>query len=309
MMTQKYWTIDDSVIALGNTTDTAKSTEAQQMANDKLAPAYSNIYSSMVELMNINVEEGNSLDNELNILGIILIIVVVVVLVIGFVTSMNLGKFIAKGISNPLLALKNRLAAFEKGDLSSKFPIVDSKDEVKDITDISSSMAATLKAIIVDCDYVLGEMADGNYAVKSADEDKYVGEFAGIIQAIHQMNHRMNDTLKQIHDASEQVSVGSTNLAQALAEGATDQSASVEELQATIANITAGIERTSKSTENSYHQASEYADRADQSREEMTAMINAMSKINETSKRIGTIISDIEDIASQTNLLSLNASI
>ena len=38
-------------------------------------------------------------------------------------------------------------------------------------------------------------------------------------------------------------------------------------------------------------------------------MMNAMNRINETSQNIGNIISEIEDIASQTNLLSLNASI
>ena len=41
----------------------------------------------------------------------------------------------------------------------------------------------------------------------------------------------------------------------------------------------------------------------------MTAMVDAMTRINETSKNIENIISEIEDIASQTNLLSLNASI
>ncbi|MFR8131850.1 MAG: hypothetical protein ACLU90_10845 [Lachnospira sp.] len=46
-----------------------------------------------------------------------------------------------------------------------------------------------------------------------------------------------------------QVSAGSNNLAQAaqsLAEGATDQSASVQELQATIANIAEGVAKTSR---------------------------------------------------------------
>ena len=41
----------------------------------------------------------------------------------------------------------------------------------------------------------------------------------------------------------------------------------------------------------------------------MKAMVDAMTRIDETSKKIGDIISEIEDIASQTNLLSLNASI
>ena len=55
--------------------------------------------------------------------------------------------------------------------------------------------------------------------------------------------------------------------------------------------------------------AQQYADQADNSREEMKYMMAAMERINEASTRIGNIISEIEAIAAQTNLLSLNASI
>ena len=69
------------------------------------------------------------------------------------------------------------------------------------------------------------------------------------------------------------------------------------------------MERFAQSAEESYKQAEKYANEADNSRAEMSAMVNAMERINETSKKIGNIISEIESIASQTNLLSLNASI
>ena len=55
--------------------------------------------------------------------------------------------------------------------------------------------------------------------------------------------------------------------------------------------------------------ARKYANEADNSRAEMKAMVDAMARISDTSNKIGNIISEIEDIASQTNLLSLNASI
>ena len=52
-----------------------------------------------------------------------------------------------------------------------------------------------------------------------------------------------------------------------------------------------------------------YAKKADDSREQMTELVSAMNRIDETSKKIENIISDIENIASETNLLSLNAAI
>ncbi len=122
----------------------------------------------------------------------------------------------------------------------------------------------------------------------------------------------MTETLISIGDASNQVSAGSNELAnasQCLAEGATDQANSVVELHATISDITEAMEKSAANADESYTKAQQYADEADNSRQEMDTMMAAMNRINETSTRIGDIISEIESIAAQTNLLSLNASI
>ena len=307
-----YWAKENEVIALGNTPDAEQSTEAQTMMGDTLAPMYDEIYSQMVSLMNTNVDEGDSLDNMLNILGYVLLVVIIAVIVVSVIISTKLGVSIAKGISEPLVALQKRLVAFEQGDLSSDFPVVDSQDEIKDMTETAAEMAASLKEIIYDCNYILGEMSKGNYGITSKAKEKYVGDYAGLKDAMRNLRDLMIETLQKISDASDQVNAGSDNLAQAaqaLAEGSTDQSAAVEELQATIANIISGVEKSSAKTEDSYQEANKYATEADQSRVEMEAMMEAMARINETSQKIGNIISDIEDIASQTNLLSLNASI
>ena len=92
-------------------------------------------------------------------------------------------------------------------------------------------------------------------------------------------------------------------------EGATDQAASVEKMQATINELTSGIKSTAEELETAYNEASRYAEVAEGNRGDMEVLVQAMARINETSEKIGEIIVQIEDIASQTNLLSLNASI
>lgn len=308
----EYWEILDSVMEVGKTTDAESSLKAQQMAVDELSPMYDELYGDMVELMDLKVEGGKELESGLGILEIILFVVIVVLIVVGVLISNKLGRGIAKSIAGPLNALSERLRTFAKGNLSEPFPEVDSEDEVADMIREAKGMAEDLDAIINDAGTLLGAMADGNYAVRTEIEEKYSGDFAALIQAMRQMNHQMNTTLHQIGEASNQVSMGSENLAdasQALAEGATDQAGSVEELQATFANITEGVQKTAEHVEESYRQAQKYAAEADKSRGEMEAMVSAMNRINETSERIENIISDIEDIASQTNLLSLNAAI
>lgn len=108
------------------------------------------------------------------------------------------------------------------------------------------------------------------------------------------------------------VSAGALNLAeasQALAEGATDQAASAQQMQATIDEITNGLNNTVDQTNDAYAEAERVAGEAESSRNEMSVMVEAMNRISETSEKIGSVITEIEDIASQTNLLSLNASI
>lgn len=97
--------------------------------------------------------------------------------------------------------------------------------------------------------------------------------------------------------------------AQSLAEGATEQAGAVQQLQATITNITSMVDNTAEHTKNSSRQAQEYSAKADEGRTEMNHLMEIMEQINETSEKISNIIGEIEDIASQTNLLSLNASI
>ena len=208
--------------------------------------------------------------------------------------------------------LGNRLNTLAAGDFATPFPVVEADDEVAVMVREAREMSDKLNVIIDDISYVLGEMAGGNYAVTSSMLDRYTGDFEKLVVAMRGLRNQMTATLRSIAEASNQVSAGASNLAESaqnLAEGATDQAGAVQELQATIVNITETMERSAEDAEESYVQTQKYADEADNSREGMNTVVAAMKKIDDTSKKIGNIISEIESIASQTNLLSLNASI
>ena len=304
-LVQQYWDAEAQAMEIGASTDKEDSIKAQQMMNDTVDPLYEQVYSLTADLLDANVNEGDSLAARLSAISIIFLIVIVASIVSAFAQAMRMGSSIAKGIAVPLGALSDRFTTFAKGNLTDPFPIVDTHDEVADIIQTANEMKETLNIVIADCGKHLADMASGNFDIKSDCPEVYQGEFEKLLLAMRDMKNQMIVT-------SSQVSAGSTNLAEAsqsLAEGATEQAGAVEELQATITSITENIEKAADQAHESYVQAKQYADEADNSRAQMTAMVDAMTRINETSKNIENIISEIEDIASQTNLLSLNASI
>lgn len=309
---EDYWTTEQKAIDTGKTTDPGQSAKAQNIMIDEVAPLYDEIYSGMRDLMNTKVTEGDHLADTLSVVTLIFIIIIAVIIIVSILVSSKMGVSIAKGISKPLVALENRLSTFAQGNLHDPFPEVKSNDEVASIAATSTEMAETLNAVITDVGVLMEGMANGDYTIQSEHSDKYVGDFEQLLTAMRGMRDAMVHTIQMIGEASSQVSAGSMNLAessQSMAEGATEQAGAVQQLQATITDITSNIEQSADQAQIAYDQAKQYAAEAEDSSAEMKAMVDAMARIDETSKKIGNIISEIEDIASQTNLLSLNASI
>lgn len=307
-----YWDLSDQLIEEGSTTDQEISKKVQRREADELGPAYQVVYNDLKNLMNIYVQKGDQIESVLAVMEIIAEIIMIAVIILSVLSGRRLGNQIADGIAKPLRQMSERLKTFAEGDLDSEFPEYDAKDEVAEMIEMAREMADNLNVIISDSGRLLNEMADGNFAIATDHEERYTGKFNDLLIGIRNMNRKINDSLHQVEETAEQVSMGSGNMAEAaqsLAEGATEQAGAVEELQATIADITANVEHTAADLQKSHADARKYADDADRSRDQMHAMVEAMQRISESSMKIENIISELEDIASQTNLLSLNASI
>ena len=307
-----YWELDAQVLKLATSDDEDGYLKAQELDIGDLTAQYEQIYAEYVDMMNLCVEKGDKAEVNLGHMERIMLIAILVIVMTSFWSSVVLGKKMAGNIEKPMIALADRLQTFAQGDLNSAFPDRDTEDEISYMIQVAKGMAADLNLIITDAGELLGQMAEGNYAIGTKIEEKYVGQFVALKDAMRKMNRQMNSTLQHVEEAAKQVSAGSENLAQsaqALAEGATEQAGSVEELTATITNITDAVSHTAGELQRTTEKAENYAQQADAGHTQMRSLMEEMDRINETSKKIQNIIADIEDIASQTNLLSLNAAI
>lgn len=246
-------------------------------------------------------------------MSLISIILIIIVVISSVSVASRMTKNIGMAIGEPINLCAERLKLLAQGDLQAPIPQIHTKDETMILAESTRVIVERMNEIIGDVGYLLNEMAEGNFAVSSKiGEDAYIGEFHHLIASMRSLKRDLSDTLREIHEASSQVDAGASQMAdsaQSLATGATEQAGSAQELLAMVSDVTMHVEENTKATDSAHEKAKAMAKVAKISQDKMQELTGAMKKIEETSMKIGNIIENIEDIASQTNLLSLNAAI
>ncbi|MCI8495977.1 MAG: HAMP domain-containing protein [Lachnospiraceae bacterium] len=250
--------------------------------------------------------------SDFNFETIVGIIITILIVLVSIVVAVLMVRRLADNIGSPVHQCAQRLLALANGDLHTEVPQVSTQDEVLILANATQEIVSGMGRIIRDVHYILGQMSEKNFAVHSQERESYVGDFENILNSVRAIKYSLSDTMNHIKESADQVGLGSSQLAesgQALAEGATDQAASVQELLATVNNIAEQVQRNTENAVSTKQHAREIGDQAHASSKSIGKMMEAMKKISDASMQISNIIQTIEEIADQTNLLSLNASI
>ena len=187
-----------------------------------------------------------------------------------------------------------------------------SKDEIGKLMHSMGDVVSRIRSIIGDLSEKLNQLAQGNFNVEMNNAEYYSGAYRPLFDSIQNISTDLSGTMAEIQQSAVQVNSGAEQVssgAQGLSQGATEQASSIEELSATMNDISAKIQETARTT----REASRLSNMAGQSvmvsNEKMREMSLAMEEITEKSQEISKIIKTIDDIAFQTNILSLNAAI
>ncbi len=285
--------------------------EALNVYMNDYGPTMTIVQTNLQELDNIAVELASGAYRTSQMVNAVALLGAIVISVISLAVTYMLSKNLMAILRQPIEEIESAAKEMAAGSLNVKLEY-ESEDEFGSLADSMRLLCGNVNEIIDDVGNVLQELAYGNFKVDSNCERQYVGDYQPILVSMREIRDKLNEAMLQINESAEMVAEGSLQLAesaQSLAEGSMDQAGAVEELTATVEDVSSMAEENARDAEMAYQKVAEAEKEADKSQQSLYDLTEAMEVINETSLKIQNIITAIEDIASQTNLLSLNASI
>ena len=212
---------------------------------------------------------------------------------------------------NPLGKLATESDKIADGDfnIDISYPY---QDEIGRLIQSFRHIIERLTYVVSDLKGKLGAFSLGDFAAEINEDENYKGDFHPILLSLQEISRGLNSALKDVQNSSSEVSNSAgqvSSMAQRISAGTAKQASSISDLSETMHGITEQIHHTTKQAEKAQELGGLSGTHVGTSNQKMMDMQGAMQEITEKSKEISKIIKTIDDIAFQTNILSLNAAI
>lgn len=241
------------------------------------------------------------------LISLVIFIVSFVIIVRKIAATTNFAK---TELLVPIVKVSEQMQVLAQGEFHHELDLKMDESEVGEMVRSISFMKENFTNMISEISDVLGSMGQGNYNVSVTQT--YVGEFVKIKESLEQIIVDMKGVLSTLQDAATEIDAGSDQLSHAaidLAEGCTVQAGQVSEVAGMIEQMTNSMEQKAQEAQDTVQISTNAGEMLLVGNQKMQELKVAIGDISKCSEEIRTIIGTIEDIASETNLLSLNASI
>ncbi|WP_269477420.1 methyl-accepting chemotaxis protein [Hominibacterium faecale] len=302
----EYVVSRDQVLALLNA---GKENEALQAYIKEFSPQAEKIRNTLAEVVQLSIKDaedsmdkGQSSDKRIVILILLISLIILVFTVI-------IGVTITRSIVQPVNEVKRAANEIAGGRLNINLAYT-SNDEMGQLADDIRETSAALNLYVSEIKKNLTALGNGKLNYQTDIEFK--GDFIALGQVLREINGLLKNSIQQIGASAEQVSGGAEQVsggAQALAQGASEQASSIEELASSINEIADSVQANADSAVKSSRVADAVGSSISESNEQMNLLTDSMRQMELNSSEINQIVEEIDEIAFQTNILALNASV
>ena len=287
----------------------SSSTEAQNYYQEVIQTNLNTLVGKLDEVVTQGTNLNEACQTRMNRTIVFMHVTSIVGLALALFCLVSLVFYVLRHVVSPIIRITKASEPIQEGHLTLQLDY-NSTNELGRLAKTLEGSMAQIHTYVEDINRIMGELSQGNFDVHTSAT--YIGDFRSIQESISSFTSNISAAFSLISQAEHNVSGHAEQLssgAQALAQGATEQASAVQQLYATLDDLSKSAASNVQAANEIQKNARLTGEQVTLSGKQMEEMVAAMKDITDASQQISKIIATIEDIAFQTNILALNAAV